>query len=234
MAATILIVCSECGKAVQAPADFACKKVRCKDCGNVFVATPTTRQAVSTKSAARTPPQKTAPTPASKAPSPASKIQTKPTTKTATPPPSKIVPPDDDGDGKPYQVSELDLAYRCPDCANEMESADAIICLNCGYNTVTREKAVTRKVHETTGQDYFIWLLPGIACVIAILTLIGFDIWYCLAIDSLVEKEWYFFIAHGAFKMWICIGSLYLIWLAGKFAYKRLILNPTPPEIERH
>src|SRR5262245_22810317 len=43
---------------------------------------------------------------------------------------------DDDSTG--YQLGEFDLRARCPNCANLLESEDAIICLFCGYNTQTR------------------------------------------------------------------------------------------------
>src|SRR5437588_12293152 len=43
-----------------------------------------------------------------------------------------------DENDNPYGVTELDLAPRCPNCAEEMESHDAVVCLHCGYNTLTR------------------------------------------------------------------------------------------------
>src|SRR5579871_5049583 len=145
MPATITVVCPECGKEIQAPPEFAGKKVRCKSCGHVFAARPAP------------PPGAVARAPAKAAP--------------AAPPPARG--DDDEGDdGVPYSVSTTDLAHRCPECANEMESEDAIICLHCGYNTQTREKITTRKVHEITNADRFLWLLPGIACALAVLFLI--------------------------------------------------------------
>ena len=34
-------------------------------------------------------------------------------------------------------------------------------------------------------------------------------------------------------KLWVVIMSLGAIWFAGKFAVKRLILHPKPPEVEK-
>ena len=58
---------------------------------------------------------------------------------------------DDEEDANPYGVTALDTAPRCPDCANEMESEDAIICLHCGYNSRTRVKIEARAVDDVTG-----------------------------------------------------------------------------------
>ncbi len=133
---------------------------------------------------------------------------------------------DDDDDQDPYAVTHLDLTPRCPHCAAEMESADAFICLECGYNARTREHVATKKVHKRTGVDWTLWLAPGILCVLAILGMIGFDIWYVL-------REGDSFMAHGGIKLWIVIMSLFAMFFAGKFAVKRLILHPVPPEIEK-
>src|SRR5262249_12001216 len=53
-------------------------------------------------------------------------------------PPAKKPHQDDEDEGihaNPYGVTTLDLTPRCPHCANEMVSEEAIICVYCGYNT---------------------------------------------------------------------------------------------------
>src|SRR5436305_206416 len=44
---------------------------------------------------------------------------------------------DDEGPAN-YDITMEDLTPRCPNCANPLENADAIVCLYCGYNTSTR------------------------------------------------------------------------------------------------
>jgi predicted Zn finger-like uncharacterized protein len=207
MATTITVTCPECEKQIQAPAAIAGKKIRCKSCGHVFVARAG-GEAI-----------RAAPPPAGK---PAAK---------AKPPENE----DEDDGAKAYGVTDLDLAPRCPHCANEMESAEAIICLHCGYNTQTRERARTRKVHDVTGGEQFLWLLPGILCVLAVLLLIG------NMVSSIIY--WNNYVGEGEFAkykgqavscctLWWCLGSIWVGYKATRFAINRLILHPTPPERE--
>jgi ribosomal protein S27E len=153
--------------------------------------------------------------------------------KPARPAPKKGKAPDEE-EANPYDVTHLDLAPRCPSCANEMESADAIICLHCGYNTMSRSHVGTKKVYDVTGGDQFLWLLPGILCVVAIFLLIGFDAFYLLAMRSLTNGEWFEFLGSTACQLWTVILSLFAMFYAGRFAIRRLIFDNTPPEIEKY
>ena len=38
--------------------------------------------------------------------------------------------------------------------------------------------------------------------------------------------------ASGSVKMWMCVISLFIGWMLGKFAIKRLIHDRVPPEVE--
>jgi predicted Zn finger-like uncharacterized protein len=221
-----VIVCPECDKQLKVPDEVLGKKIRCKDCGNTFTAkAPAKASRPAGRPAGGPGPEN----PAAKKPGGA------PANKPVTPPRPVDDDEDDEDGSKPYDVTTINLAPRCPYCANEMESEEAIICLHCGYNTVTRERAGTRKVHDTTGGDYFLWLLPGIACVLAIIAMIVGDIVYCVNIaDWTGDSEWYSIFSHLAIKLWLVIISLFAMYHAGKFAIKRLILHPHPPEIERH
>jgi DNA-directed RNA polymerase subunit M/transcription elongation factor TFIIS len=224
MADTITIACPECEKKMTAPAAVAGKKVRCKACGHAFAA-----KALPVKPAADKPEAKKKPAPAkppANKPDPAKAAKPKPP-----------VDDDEDDDGKPYIPTDMSFAPRCPDCANEMESETAIICLHCGYNTQTREKSKFRKVHDTTGGDVFTWLLPGIICAVVVVALITWDVLYCVLINEWVSEEdsWYLSMWRSlGIKLWMVIVSLFFIYLAGKFAVKRLILDNKPPEIERY
>jgi hypothetical protein len=213
MAATILIVCPECDKEIKAPANVLGKKVRCKSCQSTFVANKESRKGPPAKSSK--------PSPGKSAKKPSK--------------PARHVDDDDDDDPNPYGMTDMSFVPRCPDCANEMEEG-AIVCLTCGYNTRTREKAKTRKIYYLTFGEHFLWLLPGIACALAVFTIIGLNILYLVKIEDWIAEEdpWYLYMwRSGGIKLWVVLPSLFLIWLAGKFAVRRLILHPKPPEVEK-
>jgi hypothetical protein len=131
-------------------------------------------------------------------------------------------------------VTTLDIAARCPHCANVMESEDAIICLFCGYNTQTRMLGATKKVVAKSGGEHFMWLLPGFACLVGIIIFMNLDIFFCLLLPDIVRNEsgWNL-LDHESMRLWTVITSLFAIWGLGYFAYKRLIMNPVPPEREK-
>lgn len=220
MAATIFIVCPECDKQIKAPDNVLGKKVRCKSCQATFVANKTKGKAPPTKSSKPS----------------AGKPAKPPGGKSAPAKPAKRdIEDDDDDDPNPYGMIDMSFVPRCPDCANEMEEG-AIICLTCGYNTRTRERAKLRKVFDLTFGEHFIWLLPGIACALAVSILIGFNTWYLIKINDLIDENdsWYLYMWRSfGIKTWVVVTSLFLIWLAGRFAVKRLILHPKPPEVEK-
>ena len=213
MAEIITVICPECATKMKAPAQVEGKKAKCKKCGASFVARDADRGRAPAK-------------PAAKGGKPA---------KPAEPEPDllDVKPADDDDEGSdPYGVTETVLTSRCPQCANEMEPED-IICLHCGYNTQTRIQSKLKKTYDITGWDWFLWLLPGISCVIGIILLIVWDIWFCTQIDDYVKDEWYEFVGSGAVKLWQTIATVFIMFAMLMFAIKRLIFNYTPPEIEK-
>jgi hypothetical protein len=216
MATTILIVCPECGKQIKAPDNVLGKKVRCKFCQAAFVAKKGSDKAAPAKPAKDAKPAK----------SPAGKPAKL----------AKAADDDDDDDPNPYHLEDISLAPRCPDCANEVEEGQ-VICLTCGYNLRTRERLKTRKIYDLTLGEHILWLLPGILCAITVLSVIGFNIWYLMEIDEVVSWDtdpFYLGVwTIGGIKLWVVIMSLGAIWFAGKFAVKRLILHPKPPEVEK-
>jgi hypothetical protein len=223
MATTITITCPHCDQQLKAPADLLGKKMRCKSCGEAFKAE------VDEEEEAR--PSR---------PKPATSKKAAP----GKPPPGKKAPAkgkggkakDDDYDVDPYGVTFTDLSHRCPYCANAMESEDAVICLTCGYNTRTRTRSRTRKVQEQTGMDVFLWLLPGIACVIGILVILGLFIWYCAAFfpdPDPLKNEWYDFWKYHTCKIWVGVFAAFAVFYMGRFSIRRLITENTPPEIEK-
>ena len=237
MPATITVICPECDKEMKAPAEAEGKKIKCKGCGKTFVALVEVDEIdeideVDEIEVLDDEPKKK---PAAKKPAPKKPEPKKPEPK--KPEPKKAGKADDE-DANPYGMTFEDLSARCPECANLMESEDAIVCLYCGFNTQTREKPRTRKVKDVTGFDVFWWLLPGIACALAVILMITWIIihWGPLAswmgIDPEKDESWTGLIVKLWAKLWITIPLLYLIYHAGKFAISRLIFNNQPPEVE--
>lgn len=210
MADTILIACPDCNKRLRTPSHLQGKKIRCKACGHTFTAKMVDGGDEGPEAA---------------------RVQSK--TKGGG---SKAPNRDFVADHNPYAVVETGLAHRCPHCAGEMESEDARICLHCGYDTWARERHQTKLTYETTGMDYFMWLLPGIACAIAVLAMIGFIVFLILSLKEVVEdnKDAWWAFAPKAMQVWGTVVSLFIIFFAGKFAIKRLIFNPVPPERTKH
>ena len=112
-----------------------------------------------------------------------------------------------------------------------MEDEKAFICLHCGYNTLTREMGKTVKTISHTMGERFAHLMPGIAAALTAFGFIAGLTYYCVVLPDVVYgiKPWNLLDAESL-RMWLTIIALGLIWGCGLFAYKRLIVNPTPEE----
>jgi hypothetical protein len=207
MAEQILITCPECKKQLKGPAELQGKRVRCKGCGKVFAV----RAAAPSKSAA--PPKNPTAGQAAKA-------------KTASPPPARQ---EDEVAKNPYQLTDIQLSNRCPQCAAEMESPDAVICLNCGYNTQSRQRITTVRAYAHTPLDWAIWLAPGIGCALADLALIGLIcfLWIPAGLERVAGDAWW---GHFSIQIYGSALAAGVAWIAGKYAFRRLVQNPRPPE----
>jgi predicted Zn finger-like uncharacterized protein len=150
MATTFVIACPECGKQVKVTDDHVGKRVKCKECGAVYPVKapagkgppPVPGKPKATKAQAGKGTQVKPPPPPTKA--------------EAQEPPAEVAPAgyryvedDEDPDApKQYTVQQDESTLpRCPFCAMEMESHEAMICLNCGYNTRTRQRPEVRHVY---------------------------------------------------------------------------------------
>src|SRR5262245_36697331 len=135
MSSPVVIECPNCNKSIKVPPEVIGKRIKCKHCQNVFVVQDPDAPARPTKA-------------------------TNPAARPASPPPPPPPPPksrfdDDDDDGRKIEViSEGDDVPRCPHCAKELDPPDAIVCVNCGFNNVTRAKANTKKVWAPTATDW--------------------------------------------------------------------------------
>lgn len=251
MADPIVVVCPKCQKKMKVPAEAAGKKVRCAGCQTAI---PVQAPAAGKKTA---PAKAAAPAKAKKPTAPGRSFEEddgpavyglvtesqdsdsdEEAPAPAAPPPKPAAPKlkVDGEDDNPYGITASHDTARCPHCAKEMESEDAIICLNCGYNTQSRIHAQTRRVLEITFWDWCVWLGPGIGCVLAILILLGFDYWFDVMLHKTMWKDMDESIGTSSFsqgfRLWITAMTIWVMWKAARFAFRRLILNPRPPEVE--
>lgn len=223
MATTITISCPKCEKQIKAPAELAGKKIRCKECQHVFVVPAPT-------------PVKGAPTPADKGGKPVKAAPAGKGDKGAKPAPKKAPDDEDEEGANPYGVTTESLLPRCPFCAKELKSEEQVICLHCGYNRRTRERVRQKKTYETTRGDQFIWLLPGILCALGVLLMIGAIVVFWTLFPKLAadyDNDWWSIFFGLWARLWGTVICLFIGFFLGKFAVKRLILNPTPPEKEK-
>lgn len=133
-------------------------------------------------------------------------------------------------DKSAYDVQHIELVPRCPNCTFEMGPND-IICLNCGYNTLTREWGKTEKVVGLTWDRHLKHLGPaiGAACFV-FFSVIGM-VYFAILLPYDVNGTMFRFLDHESMRMW---GSvIFLLWLfgAGIFCVKKFIENPKPADI---
>ena len=175
MAESVAVSCPECGKKMKVRPDTLGKKIRCKGCDEVFVAKDSAGKAAIAAKPTSKPASKPAPKAKPTAPAAAANIL-----------PFKQDDDEEEAGSNPYGITDLETSARCPECANEMESEEAIICLHCGYNTQTRLRAETKITVDTTPADVMTWLMPGILCVVGSIFLLTMDIVFCIFIDDWV------------------------------------------------
>jgi DNA-directed RNA polymerase subunit M/transcription elongation factor TFIIS len=201
----ITIKCPNCQKLLRAPASAVGKKIRCKACEHVFAIT-------GGPSSAPAPP---------------------PPPKPALAPAARSDDDDDEDSGGSYGVIDEKLGARCPHCASAMEEEQRI-CLECGYDTLSRRRFESKKTYDITEADYAKWLLPGFLCLFGMFAIIGLDVFLVFSYPGwikstfeLTEDQPYF----NPCSLWTVIISMFGIVPCFVFALRRLILNPTPPEV---
>lgn len=220
---TLDVTCPNCDKGLKVPAELAGKRVKCKGCQEVFTIRPPARAA-----------GKPAAKPAAKA--------AKPAPRPAPPAEAANSPFIDDDDARPMEVVREEDVARCPHCAKELDPPDAVVCHNCGYNNVTRQKAETKRVIAADATDWTSHLAPGIVAVLVIIGLIALDI-FCLVNMrgwlegsqlELDEKDLSgnkkMLVKPGAFSTMIIAASLFVILPAIRFAIRRLVYENKPEE----
>lgn len=229
MAATLDISCPHCAKAIKLPAELVGKTIRCKGCQQTF----TVGGAKAAKPAMAKPSK-----PAKAVPPPADAIPFKEDE------PAKKPPVEEDDEANPYGVVKDDTEIpRCPFCAKELDPPDTKVCLNCGFHLTERRRRESKAVWEPTTEDYISHLGPAIGCIVAILVMIGLDIYLFLNMrewltgsfvdldeKNIITGETTFIVGPLCFNLWIGVISAGLGWFCGKFAFVRLVYNSRPPE----
>jgi DNA-directed RNA polymerase subunit RPC12/RpoP len=227
MAATFVISCPECQKKFKGREELQGKKIRCPKCGHAFVVETMAQDKV--ESAQEKAPPVKAKARAVKAPAAPAKVEEAPPIALSPPPAPPPKPPeDDDGESNPYGVTTLDMAPRCPSCTEKLPSEDTLVCPSCGYNTQTRTFGKTIKTIEHTGGERFKWLLPGLLCFLGILLLYLIAVFYSGALPEILGGDHW--TVSEAMRLWITWMLLGVMWGLGRFAHKRLIFEPKPPE----
>ena len=139
----------------------------------------------------------------------------------------------EDENSEGYKLGQFDLRARCPNCANLMESEEAIVCVFCGYNTQTRTWGATINAMSITGGQHFVHLIPGLSFLLLLIVFAVGLLFFCLELPPLVVGTWAEFFDHESMRMWIIGIALAFMWAFGMLTVRRLVLNPKPKEIEK-
>jgi phage FluMu protein Com len=209
-----VIACPHCTKKFRGKADMTGKKIRCPFCKEPFVAGSASPRPPQAAKSAKSAPGATAEAPGAGA-------------SRAAPP----IPTTSEHDER-FDVGDTELEFRCPNCAEPMPSKDATICLACGYNTLTREWGKREITIAASGQQIFLHWLPALICVMLIFLFVSLHLLYCIAMPIWMQNSQHEWIVHESMRMWMTMIVLGLILPMGNFAFKRLVLEPLPPEIK--
>jgi DNA-directed RNA polymerase subunit M/transcription elongation factor TFIIS len=254
MATVIEIPCPECDRILKVPESAFGKKVKCKYCGAKIEVEELDLDELDDDEDER--PRKKGKEktkkPAVKASKPGGAVKPKkeesaPKKDEPEPAASTYQYDEDEGEGG-AALRALGVVYegedvpRCPHCAQELDPPDAVVCIHCGFNNVTRTKADSKKVWAPGAEDYFYHLLPGILALIGCIGLIVLNIVCYLNMrdwmtDTFLQKdekdaqgEIAFYVKPGAFITFIIAATIMPIIGFGRFAIKRLIINNQPEE----
>ncbi|HEX3315170.1 MAG TPA: zinc ribbon domain-containing protein, partial [Gemmataceae bacterium] len=127
----------------------------------------------------------------------------------------------------------IDTQARCPNCAELMVDPTAIICIYCGYNTLTRTYGKTKKVYAASSAEVLQHLLPAILFSLGFVFIIVYLVAYNTVLPPVylgTPLEWR---VHESVRMWSAMIHVGLLWWLGSMAYKTFVLQPMPKEIEK-
>ncbi len=244
MAMVIEIPCPSCEKVLKVPESVFGKKIKCKHCGEPIQVDDLDDLEAEEKKKAKKP-SKPGGAVKVKKEEPKKEEPKKEEPKPAAAP-YKFEDDDDQGGAKPNPlkaIEEEDVA-RCPFCAKELDPPDAKVCLHCGFNNLTRERAESKRVWAPDSSDYMNHLGPGVAALFICIVLIVLDI-ICLVnmrdwlTGSFLETDEAdptnpdrkkLMVRPGAFITLIWAATVMPIIGTARFAIKRLAIDNKPME----
>jgi hypothetical protein len=241
--ATVEIQCPECENPLKVPDSVFGKKIKCKQCDHAFVVKDPNAKAVkpSKPGGGGVKPSK----PGGAGVKVKKEEEPKEEPKPAAAPYKPLDDDDDDANQSPITVMDggEDIA-RCPFCAKELDPPDAVICIHCGFNNVTRVQAESKKVWAPDSSDWMNHLGPGILALVLCIGLITFDI-ICLVnmeewlrgtflesdtADVTDPSKKKLYVKPGAFIALLWAFTVVPIIGTARFAIKRLAINYRPEE----
>ncbi len=210
--ADLVVTCPECEKKFRPKTDVRGKKIKCPFCKAPFtVPAGKANKANPDEAEAK---QEGDPNPEGAAAAPAG--------------PAPYDEFDDNPD--PYGIKHVDMVPRCPNCTTEMGEHD-IICLACGYNTLTRQWGKTEKTMGVTFGRHLLYLLPALGSAAFVFFAIIFLLYYDTVAPYDLAGTWLFWLDAESMRMWTTVIVLSWVFGAGIFCFKKFIDKPKPDEI---
>ncbi len=207
MAEALVVACPECEKKFKPKTDVRGKKIKCPFCKEPFVV-PAGKGAKKEREPEPEPEPAAAPA-----------AEAKPS-----------IDDEFDNNPDPYGVKHKEMVPRCPNCTQEMGDHD-IICLFCGYNTLTRQWGKTEKTKGVTFGRHLLYLLPAMGSAVFAVFSILFLLFYATVAPFILAGTWLFWLDHESMRMWTTVIVLAWVFGAGAYCFKKFIDKPKPDEI---
>jgi hypothetical protein len=224
--AAVVVTCPECEKRFKPKGDKQGKRIKCPFCEAPFVV-PMAKQVKAKpdpKKAAKGKPEEETSIPLEMTPEEKAAAEAKAAEE------KRAAYNEEFDDKAAYDVHHIELVPRCPNCTAEMGPHD-IICLECGYNTLTREWGKTEKVIGLTLGRQLKYLAPALGAATFLLASVIGLVYFAILVPYDVGDGMLYWLNSEAIRMW---GSvIFLGWLFGSGTYciKYFIEKPKPDDI---
>ena len=213
--AAVSITCPACRKRIKGREEHLGRKIRCPNCQNSFVAEADAEEGAAPLAFADDP-----------APAKAKAPRPKPVSAVKAAAPEPV-------DDAQYGIENIDTARRCPNCAELMANETAIICIHCGYNTLTRSYGKTKRVYGASRAEVLRHLTPALAFTATFVVLVLLVLWYNTVVPPWfngTKRDW---VVHESLRMWSAMIVVAALWWFGFQAFKTFVLHPLPDEVEK-